>query len=167
VREETPTPKPRKGLLAFYVGMGAVLALAVASIWLIPVARLHYYAWQYRRHRHSKDLMRATARLKDRGASPEICKRLLGKPLHNCLSVQGHRVFYYPPRHYWKSILPRPDASKVGAVDPGARLEFRNGRLASVEPFTSNAIPDEVMEGINRLVEKVEEQNREKRKKDR
>jgi hypothetical protein len=43
----SPPPKPRKGLLAFYVGMGAVLALVVGFYFAWTPLRVWYWQWTF------------------------------------------------------------------------------------------------------------------------
>ncbi len=128
----------------------AMVALLLGVVWLTPIARLHYHAWRYRQRRESKNLMWVSEALKSNGASEKICRRLLGRPDYGGFTAEGNSVIFYSPRYFTPKTGPR---AGVGSVDPGARLEFHDGRLVSVRPFESNAIPDESTHGIAKFLE--------------
>jgi hypothetical protein len=55
VTEETPArPKRRRGLLAFYVGMGVVLALVIAGVFVYQPLKLRYAIYRVEENHYKK-----------------------------------------------------------------------------------------------------------------
>ncbi len=77
----TPQPKPaRRWWLRMLVASAALVAVLLGAVWLTPVAKLHYHAWEFRKHLRAEDFNATVKVLRKRGASPEVVGRLLGKP---------------------------------------------------------------------------------------
>ncbi len=150
VAVETTKRSKRTWWLRMLLASVAMVGLLLGLVWLTPIARLHYHAWGYRQRRESKDLMWVSEALKNKGASAKICRQLLGRPDYGGFTTEGNYVIFYSPRYFTPKTGIR---AGIGSVDPGARLEFHEGRLVSVRPFESNAIPDESTHGIARFLE--------------
>ncbi len=94
--EPAPAAKPRRRWwLRMIVASAALVAVLLGVVWLVPAARLGYYAWQYRRHYYTRHLETASAMLVERQASRQTVEAVLGEAGDSCQLSDGTIVWLY------------------------------------------------------------------------
>ncbi len=97
---ETPEADkpPRRWWLRMIVASAALVAVLLGVVWVTPVVKLHYHAWQWRKHKDMDQLKAAARILRDRKAHYETVKRILGPPDSSQpglgWGVEGQRLLY-------------------------------------------------------------------------
>ncbi len=99
---ETQEPqKPRRWWLRMLVASAALVAVLLGVVYLTPIVRLHYHAWQYRKGGDLVHLKAAARILRDRKAHIDTVRRLLGPEsdpqLYVGWGVGGERLRYGEP----------------------------------------------------------------------
>ncbi len=120
---------------------GALIAGLACAVTLVPVARLHYSAWRYRRQlqvddpwecKHSPtsaaDLKQVVRGLATRRASPQLVRRLLGAPHYFARTEDGRLVYFYDTEPM-RSRRVHSDMSR----DQGVVLTFHGDALVTSE----------------------------------
>jgi len=119
------------------VASAALVAVLLGAVWVTPVVKLHYHAWQYRRdifktEGTGRHLKKAAELLRTRRASPEAARRLLGAPGREERARDGALSLHYCRLH-------RPLSVRRG--EPYVKLVFRDGVLTSVEDYEEHRLP--------------------------
>ena len=150
-------PKPRRWWLRMLVASAALVAVLLGAVWVTPVARLHYHARQWRKHKDFNQLKAAARILRDRRAHIETVKRLLGPPVdsqsldrltwEDVLSwgeidseVEGEILFYEGNSRTPAGGKVTGPASGMFYIPPTIELRFdKDNRLAAIYEVTGVA----------------------------